>query len=64
MTTKKNLTKTQCVLSIGLGSIILACLPQGVRLAKLNAIAISQMKILVADDGIKRLPGVKKGSEN
>jgi len=35
-------------------------IPQDVRLAKLNAIAISQMKILVADDGIKRSPGVKK----
>jgi hypothetical protein len=31
-------------------------IPQGERLRKLNAIAIEQMKVLVHDAGIKRLP--------
>jgi len=31
-------------------------MPQSDRLAKLNAVAISQMRILVEDVGIKRLP--------
>lgn len=31
-------------------------LPQGELLRKLNAIAIEQMKVLVNDAGIKRLP--------
>ena len=34
---------------------------QADRLAKLNAVAISQMRILVEDDGIKRLPKPKEG---
>ena len=35
-------------------------MPQTERLAKLNAVAISQMKILVEDSGIKRLPSAKE----
>jgi len=33
--------------------------PQSERLAKLNAVAISQMRILLEDEGIKRLPTAK-----
>ena len=32
---------------------------QAERLAKLNSVAINQMKILVEDDGVKRLPPIK-----
>ena len=35
-------------------------MPQSERLAKLNAVAISQMKILTEDEGIKRLPATKE----
>jgi len=31
-------------------------MPQAERLAKLNAVAINQMQILIEDDGVKRLP--------
>ena len=34
-------------------------MPQKERLAKLNAVAINQMRILVEDDGVKRLPKAK-----
>ena len=34
-------------------------MPQAERLAKLNSVAINQMKILVEDDGVKRLPPIK-----
>jgi len=30
--------------------------PQSERLAKLNAVAINQMRILIEDDGVKQLP--------
>ena len=35
-------------------------MPQSERLAKLNAVAINQMKILIEDTGIRRLPGAKE----
>ena len=35
-------------------------MPQAERLAKLNAVAINQMRILIEDDGIKRLPKAKE----
>ena len=41
--------------------------PQAERLAKLNAVAISQMKILIDDEGIKKLPSksrIKEGAPN
>ena len=34
-------------------------MPQNERLAKLNAVAINQMRILVEDEGVKRLPKAK-----
>jgi hypothetical protein len=38
-------------------------MPQAERLAKLNAVAISQMKILLENDGIKRLPSEKEADD-
>ena len=35
-------------------------IPQAERLAKLNAVAISQIRILIDDKGIRRLPGAKE----
>jgi len=34
-------------------------MPQSERLAKLNAVAINQMRILIEDDGVKQLPQTK-----